>query len=143
MFMLVAVFGATACTQKFVRNGLPVAMMDEARPLGRDGLRILGDFNTPEEIEQLMIGRAASLRERFAAEFAAGNTPRRHFLALSGGGADGAVGAGILRAWTVDLLRSSGGLIARSRPAIPHDEPETAPADAGPDRRSRSHILTA
>jgi len=66
LFMLVAVFGTTACTQKCVRNDLPVAMMDEARPLGRDGLRIWGDFNTPEEIERLMIGRAASLRKRFA-----------------------------------------------------------------------------
>jgi len=100
LFMLAAVLGATACTQKFVRNGLPVAMLDEARPLGRDGLRMWGDFNTPEEIERLMINRAASLRKRFAAEFAAGNTPRLHFLALSGGGADGAFGAGVLRAWT-------------------------------------------
>jgi hypothetical protein len=34
LFMLVAVLGATACTQKFVRNGLPVAMLDEARSWG-------------------------------------------------------------------------------------------------------------
>ncbi len=100
LFMLATVLGATACTQKFVRNGLPVAMLDEARPLGRDGLRMWGDFNTPEEIERLMIERAASLRERYAAEFAAGNTPRLHLLALSGGGSDGAFGAGVLRAWT-------------------------------------------
>jgi predicted acylesterase/phospholipase RssA len=59
-----------------------------------------GDFNTPEEIERLMIERAASLRERYAAEFAAGNTLRLHLLALSGGGPDGAFGAGVLRAWT-------------------------------------------
>ena len=58
------------------------------------------DFNTPEESERLMINRAASLRERFAAEFAVGNTPLLHLLALSGGGADGAFGAGVLRAWT-------------------------------------------
>jgi hypothetical protein len=100
LFMLSAVLGATACTQKIVRNGLPVAMLDEARPLGRDGLRMWGDFNTPEEIERLMIGRTAFVRERYAAEFAAGNTPRLHLLALSGGGPDGAFGAGVLRAWT-------------------------------------------
>ena len=75
-------------------------MLDEARPLGRDGLRFWGDFITPEEIERLMIDRFASLRERFEVEFAAGNTPHLHFLALSGGGPDGAFGAGVLRAWT-------------------------------------------
>jgi predicted acylesterase/phospholipase RssA len=100
LFVLSAVLGAAACTQKFVRNGLPVDMLDEARPLGRDGLRMWGDFVTPDEIERLMIERAASLRERYAAEFAAGNTPRLHLLALSGGGPDGAFGSGVLRAWT-------------------------------------------
>jgi hypothetical protein len=90
--LIIAVFALAGCTQKFVRNGLPPAEVGAAKPLGMDGLREWGDFNTPDEIERLMIDRMASLKRRFAAEFEAGETPRLQFLALSGGGPDGVSG---------------------------------------------------
>jgi hypothetical protein len=98
--LLVLLIAVSGCTQKFVRNAVPVALTEEALPLGLEGMRSWGDDVTQEQIDHLLTTRSAYFQERFAKEFAAGITPRLYFLALSGGGQHGAFGAGVLRAWT-------------------------------------------
>ncbi len=100
MLVLLSLGFIAGCTQRIVRNGVPQPLIEEARPLGLDGLRAWGDRATPEQVDMLLKTRVPYLRERFASELAAGETPRLYFLALSGGGQHGAFGAGVLRAWT-------------------------------------------
>jgi hypothetical protein len=99
-FLLVLLIAVSGCTQKFVRSAVPVALTEEALPLGLEGMRWWGDNVTQEQIDHLLTTRSAYFQERFAKEFAAGITPRLYFLALSGGGQHGAFGAGVVRAWT-------------------------------------------
>jgi hypothetical protein len=98
--LVALLLAASGCTQKFVRNAVPVSLTEEAQPLGLEDMRTWGDDVTQEQIDQLLTKRVAFLQQRFAKEFAAGITPRLYFLALSGGGQHGAFGAGVLRAWT-------------------------------------------
>jgi hypothetical protein len=98
--LLILLIAVSGCTQKFVRTAVPVALTDEALPLGLEGVRSWGDNVTQEEIDHLFQTRSALLQERFAKEFAGGITPRLYYLALSGGGQHGAFGAGVVRAWT-------------------------------------------
>jgi predicted acylesterase/phospholipase RssA len=85
-----------ACSS-VLRNPLPADIHGEATVLGRDDLRYWGD-------------RAIPLEERFKeVEEADGPSGRtlegisnreHHYLAISGGGANGAYGAGLLVGWT-------------------------------------------
>ncbi len=100
LLAMVSIGLLAACTQKIVRNGVPQPLIEEARPLGLDGLRAWGDRATPEQVDMLLKTRVPYFKERFASELAAGETPQLYFLALSGGGQHGAFGAGVLRAWT-------------------------------------------
>jgi predicted acylesterase/phospholipase RssA len=90
----------SGCTQKLVRNALPVSLTEEAQPLGLENMRTWGDHVTQEQVDQILTNRVAFMKQRFAKEFATGITPRLYFLALSGGGQHGAFGAGVLRAWS-------------------------------------------
>ena len=98
--LLVLLIAVSGCTQKFVRSAVPVALTEEALPLGLEGMRSWGDNVTQEQIDYLLTTRKELLQERFAKEFSAGITPRLYYLALSGGGQHGAFGAGVVRAWT-------------------------------------------
>lgn len=98
--LLVLLIAVSGCTQKFVRSAVPVALTEEALPLGLQGMRSWGDSVTKEQIDHLLTTRSAYYQVRFAKEFAAGATPRLYYIALSGGGQHGAFGAGALRAWT-------------------------------------------
>ncbi len=98
---LCAIFSlVAACSSGEQRNPVPMALMNDATPVGFDSVRIWGDFNSGNDIEELMIRRAKSLKDRFADDVAAGQTPKLNYLALSGGGQYGAFSAGILKNWT-------------------------------------------
>jgi len=82
------------------RNPVPPAYMDEARVVGMPDVRGYGD--SPDD--SMHRSAVESIRQELAAQpgkpagvFA---TPIVDFLALSGGGADGAFGAGLLCGWT-------------------------------------------
>ncbi len=77
-----------------VRNPLPEAFHQDITVLGQDDLRYWGD--SPHVNAFPDVASQAELEERYA-----GIMDREHnYLVISGGGANGAYGAGVLRAWT-------------------------------------------
>lgn len=83
-----------------VRSPVPAELSDQAHPLGIPGLRSWGDVLEPDALDGMVARQAAILRLRFGAEAAAGRMPVLDYLAMSGGGPDGAFGAGVLKAWS-------------------------------------------
>ena len=78
-----------------VRHPLPEYLLDQAQIENLPGVRAWGDVSS-ESLEQ-------SAKESMKQEMAANHgklEPEANFLALSGGGGDGAFGAGILCGWT-------------------------------------------
>ncbi|MEM1112263.1 MAG: patatin-like phospholipase family protein [Pseudomonadota bacterium] len=86
----------TACSG-VTRNALPADLHTDARVLGRNDLRAWGDVTSLEA--DTMIVELAD-QEAFIAR-ASGISDRPHnYLAISGGGANGAYGAGLLVGWS-------------------------------------------
>jgi predicted acylesterase/phospholipase RssA len=92
----------SACTTVLARNPVPEDRIDTAAPYGisGDALRIWGDELTEEQVEQILTIRTNKLRSVMGAEIAKGKAIPDAALLLSGGGADGAFGAGLLNGWT-------------------------------------------
>jgi predicted acylesterase/phospholipase RssA len=83
----------SACSS-VLRNPVPADMHLQTSVLGRQDLRIWGDQQ--QEHPAVDLANSDSLQERFG-----GIMHRQHnYLAISGGGADGAYGAGVLLGWT-------------------------------------------
>ncbi|NKC30880.1 patatin-like phospholipase family protein [Falsiroseomonas selenitidurans] len=82
------------------RAPVPGALADQAHPLGIPGLRSWGDVLEPAALDLMVARQAGILRQRFGALAAEGRMPPLHYLAMSGGGPDGAFGAGVLKAWS-------------------------------------------
>ena len=91
-----------ACTTVLVRSAVPETELDAAKPYGIDAplLRLWGDTLAPLDAGRVLDIRRAALAERYAGEIARGETIHAASLALSGGGPDGAFGAGLLAGWT-------------------------------------------
>lgn len=80
------------------RHALPEALAGDAVPVGLPGVRYWGDTLSPD-IEQA--ARDSAHREiAWCAREGREVATSAHFLALSGGGANGAFGAGLLCGWT-------------------------------------------
>jgi hypothetical protein len=89
------VFLSQGCVALRVRQPLPEHLMDQVEVAGLHGIRAWGDTlseslekSAIESIKQEMVANHGKLE------------PEANFLALSGGGGDGAFGAGILCGWT-------------------------------------------
>jgi predicted patatin/cPLA2 family phospholipase len=95
-----AVLLMSGCGTVLIRNALPAADVETAEPLGIPGLRSWGDVVDERELAPFIARQGEILRARFGAEIAAGRIPTLTYLAISGGGPDGAFGAGVLKAWT-------------------------------------------
>ncbi|MCZ6863895.1 MAG: patatin-like phospholipase family protein, partial [Alphaproteobacteria bacterium] len=80
-------------------NPKPDDTYEDATPTGYVQNRFW-DEGTPDNLEALIERRTALLKRRFADTIAAGQPIKLSYLALSGGGADGAFGAGLLNGWT-------------------------------------------
>ncbi len=98
----------------------PPELHDIAVPVGYSDIRFWGDVK-PRDAAARVARRKALLERRFAAQIAAREPIKLSYLALSGGGADGAFGAGFLNGWTQSGTRpefemvtgiSTGALIA-------------------------------
>jgi len=89
------VFLAQGCIALQVRHPLPEHLMDQAEVADLPGIRAWGDALS-ESLEKSAI---ESIRQEMAANHGK-LAPEANFLALSGGGGDGAFGAGILCGWT-------------------------------------------
>jgi hypothetical protein len=75
------------------RNGVPQALADAATVEGYQDIRFWGDAE-PQRLDE-MVATALAQRKAQVGELTSGK-----FLALSGGGSDGAFGAGLLAGWT-------------------------------------------
>ncbi len=85
------------CGGRIMRNALPGELEDQAQPMGIPGVRAWGDTYSDLFQERLLRGGKWYI-ESHADAGASDN--KISLLALSGGGADGAFGAGLLHGWS-------------------------------------------
>jgi hypothetical protein len=90
----VCIIGLTACSA-ILRNPVPDEVYDQVSVLGRQDLRFWAEFADPRH-QVIKERNPDSLRESFSGIM---NT-KHHYLAISGGGAEGAYGAGVLVGWS-------------------------------------------
>jgi len=88
-------FLSQGCMALHVRHPLPENLLEQVQIAGLPGIRDWGDVHS-ENLEQSAI---ESVQQELAANHGQ-LEPEVNFLALSGGGGDGAFGAGILCGWT-------------------------------------------
>lgn len=95
----ILLFSVCACLQACVsvpkRNAVPEALVDEAEVVNTSGVRFWAD-EVPEDIDE----RVLRLRRQLAASGIAAPGRMLNLLSISGGGANGAFGAGLLKGWT-------------------------------------------
>jgi predicted acylesterase/phospholipase RssA len=93
-----------ACTTLAPRSAVPEDQITAAAPYGiadaRGPVREWGDSVDADSAEQIVAFRAATLRRLHGDAIAAGRSIPETSLLLSGGGPDGAFGAGLLNGWT-------------------------------------------
>ncbi len=120
LIALLAVLALQGCGALFRLNAVPVAQTMKAEVPGMPGVRYWVDRDITPLINDSM---AALQRERdtLAKQSQTGELPPANFLAISGGGDDGAFGAGLLTGWSKSGTRpifkgvtgiSTGALIA-------------------------------
>jgi predicted acylesterase/phospholipase RssA len=87
------------CNNPVRLEAVPVSLQKQASVLGRDDLRYWGDEASPAFAQDAL---EAFLREKTILDRAGhrGPLPPANFLAISGGGENGAYGAGLLVGWT-------------------------------------------
>lgn len=95
LIILVAVSMTLSCATIKSRNPLPEDLSPGALVLGSDKMRMWGD-RPPAYAQDLFKLQPAELKDRFPALF----NSAHNYLAISGGGANGAFGAGLLLGWT-------------------------------------------
>jgi len=94
---LILVLAAGGCGPTLVRNPLPGALVEDARPMGLEqDVRTWGDRIDPADLQSYIGARGEALQRAFA-----GSADKEaSYLAISGGGQYGAFGADVLNAWT-------------------------------------------
>lgn len=95
-----------SCGAAIARNPVPVALESEATVVGVGPapVRFWGD-ELPPNADQLVKEKWAQVRANRPELLRGGKRPVVNFLALSGGGSDGAFGAGLLGGWTASGTR--------------------------------------
>ena len=99
--------GALAgCAVAIARNPVPAALEGSAEVVGMGStpIRFWGD-QLPPNADALVKEKWAQVRANRPELLAKGRRPVVNFLALSGGGSDGAFGAGVLTGWTASGAR--------------------------------------
>jgi hypothetical protein len=93
--LLAVMAGGCISAPKRARTAVPEALVEQAYIPGIPEARSWGDA-APPFVSQVMGATPEQIQERFSGVFG-----RRHrYLAISGGGANGAFGAGLLNGWT-------------------------------------------
>ena len=90
---------ASSCGSSVLHDPPPAETHSRAVVLGRPDIRFWAD-RAPPDMQAALEQRVAELNRQFGDEIAAGEPIEIDLLALSGGGADGAFGAGLLNGWT-------------------------------------------
>jgi hypothetical protein len=98
--------GLTACAATISRNPVPFGLEDQATVVGMEAesIRYWGD-QLPPHADAMVKEKWAQVRASRRHLAKSGGRPVVNFLALSGGGADGAFGAGVLAGWTAKGTR--------------------------------------
>ncbi|MEZ5875198.1 MAG: patatin-like phospholipase family protein [Hyphomicrobiales bacterium] len=93
------------CAAAIARNPVPPSLESEAQVVGMGAtpIRFWGD-QLPPNADAIVKEKWAQVRAN-RPEMLAGKRPVVNFLALSGGGSDGAFGAGVLAGWTASGKR--------------------------------------
>ena len=100
VFTILAVAGlVAACVGAPVRNALPDTLSSQAAAIGMTDVRFWGD-ETPPNLNAIIKEKFAQMRATRPHLFRAGKRPLVSFLTVSGGGSDGAFGAGLLVGWS-------------------------------------------
>ena len=97
--VLLAATLLTGCAVGVARNAVPLALVDKADVAGLDGIRGWGDV-APRDAAALPHARLPGMGRFAVAPTRESGRPIVNMLALSGGGADGAFGAGLLVGWS-------------------------------------------
>src|SRR5207244_2017274 len=92
------------CADMTRLDAVPASVKDGVTVLGMNDIRYWGDEASPRLVEDAIEGykREVALHR---ASGAAGDVPPTQFLAISGGGENGAYGAGLLVGWTATGTR--------------------------------------
>ncbi len=92
----------SACAATTIRSPAPEEDVATARPYGVDtpGIRLWGDAISHHEVIEIINNWVEVKKRSRAEEIASGQSIEEISLALSGGGPDGAFGAGLLNGWT-------------------------------------------
>lgn len=88
-----------ACSGSTIRNPVPNALSNQATAIGMTGIRFWGD-ETPPNLNVLIKEKFAQMRASRPQLLRSGKKAKVHFLTISGGGSDGAFGAGLLVGWS-------------------------------------------
>lgn len=98
--MLAASLALAGCAAVLVRNGIAdPAVAERAVIAGLPGVRSWGD-EVPSDLKAVLRKRLPHLPRLAQGAKTVGGRPAVEILALSGGGGDGAFGAGVLAGWT-------------------------------------------
>lgn len=99
--VVIVLLALTACAAMTPRSPLPEERLDQARPYGIEdpSIRFWADQLSPSQLESFEELAAANIRAAHGQKIDAGELIRSDILVLSGGGPDGAFGAGLLRGW--------------------------------------------
>ncbi|WP_247895465.1 patatin-like phospholipase family protein [Azospirillum brasilense] len=117
---LLVLLGATGCTSPTRLDAVPVAVQAKASVVGMPGVRYWADGD-PSDFTRDALEAVQREREQLQRANYRGPLPPAEFLAISGGGEDGAFGAGLLVGWSAAGTRprfkavtgiSTGALIA-------------------------------
>lgn len=87
------------CASAPSHSPVPESLVEAATIATLPGVRYWGDAAIPD-LEAFVAARADYLRARFGGPSQEDSRPKLHYLAVSGGGADGAFGAGLLVGWS-------------------------------------------
>ena len=96
---LIAFVSVAGCAAQLVHTPVPFNLVDEARIDSVDGVRYWGDA-LPKDIEQRIATAYQQTKTMRPHVFKNGKRISASFLAISGGGRDGAFGGGILAGWS-------------------------------------------
>jgi hypothetical protein len=119
LFSLTAAIAGGGCAALPERNAVPLTLVDAAEVAGLTGVRGWGDERPT--LEAFQASHLSVLRAKYRAKQARGEPLETNILAISGGGENGAFGAGLLVGWSekgdrpsFDLVTgvSAGALIA-------------------------------
>lgn len=95
VLLLTTVFAVAGCVSVPKRNPLPPELAEQANVPGTQDARLWGD-EVPHYADEWFEQTQQEIRERFPSWY----QQQQFYLAISGGGAGGAFGAGLLTGWT-------------------------------------------